>query len=767
MILPRIVFLGLIFWVNLSLAAPLPPELVAALNHGGDDLHAQQWLNWHTDFPEKLGKSVWVNEPLQAGAEVDIKRVITLGSDISVGGGILVAKHWQHTFVFQTQDSTAANFVRISADATDVEWTAKPYRSKGILGGLKRAKPQLLFSLVRGSLKAGDSVTVEYVNLQLPTRAEQEFQPGVYFKQHSDGGFFPVPADTMDIKAGKVALAEVLVPSLIKTSQPFKTRVLLKDQFGNLANGSTPSFDILVDGTFHSRIESSLENYHVINNLQFDVEGKHTISVKSSGGGITASSNPFWVDAAEQRILWGNSRHHTRLGDGLSPAANTDPALDFSITSVHGSYYTDQLYAEIVGPKAWVWTQPLQSGGAHQVITDRQISTASQQTSLVRGLAEANTKSRSIFDTIMVALPEPPVDDRFIDNQLTRLVELISGDSHFEWFANKLLSRGYRLGFTASAHSHLDPTEGHYSTALTALIVEPNESVLAALHRGSTYITTGEKILLRVQVDATGVGKPLSSKKTVTKTTVTKEPIAKEPIEKEPIIVRGLVSGTAAIHRIELLKNGVVIDTIENAADSDSGTIMVSFKSQSRPYKAQRDLPRNGREWLGYFKVTDAEIITVNPLSMRPGRQRAIAVNPKTSNRVDFITWTRGTSSSFLLDLAAVNENAIFEINLRAGHEDEDSTPLRRSSTAIPASRQLINLSDVRQQRVDRKIRIKGYADEISVEMVNSAAASQLEFEFVDKTPRVAGDYYYIRVTQLDDARAWSSPVFVGGFEAP
>ncbi len=38
------------------------------------------------------------------------------------------------------------------------------------------------------------------------------------------------------------------------------------------------------------------------------------------------------------------------------------------------------------------------------------------------------------------------------------------------------------------------------------------------------------------------------------------------------------------------------------------------------------------------------------------------------------------------------------------------------------------------------------------------------QFEFVDDDNPRQGDYYYVRVVQANDAIAWSSPVWIGGY---
>ena len=40
-----------------------------------------------------------------------------------------------------------------------------------------------------------------------------------------------------------------------------------------------------------------------------------------------------------------------------------------------------------------------------------------------------------------------------------------------------------------------------------------------------------------------------------------------------------------------------------------------------------------------------------------------------------------------------------------------------------------------------------------------------MDFEYTDLEDPKPGDYYYIRVTQLDGGRAWSSPFWIGEAE--
>jgi hypothetical protein len=51
----------------------------------------------------------------------------------------------------------------------------------------------------------------------------------------------------------------------------------------------------------------------------------------------------------------------------------------------------------------------------------------------------------------------------------------------------------------------------------------------------------------------------------------------------------------------------------------------------------------------------------------------------------------------------------------------------------------------------------------IFIQLVNPQAPMDGELDYIDLGNRQPGDYYYIRLTQLDGAQAWSSPIWVDG----
>jgi hypothetical protein len=263
------------------------------------------------------------------------------------------------------------------------------------------------------------------------------------------------------------------------------------------------------------------------------------------------------------------------------------------------------------------------------------------------------------------------------------------------------------------------------------------------LNQGKTYATTGAKIVVHATVNGVEPGGRTSTAK-----------------ERQ---ISGWVQGTGPIDRIELLKNGQVIETRSTMA-ADSNVLKVSMRSSSMPIKNQRDRPRNGREWIGFVRTKD-RLDLVGAPGFRNSKRQAIAQNG--SNRVDFITWTHGGWSSFYVALGEGDDDGVVELNLRAGREDADIPTVLREPAVTPATRQMIPLFDLGDGPVIRSIPVSGYTDEVRFERVNFEADDYVEFQFSDISPFALEDYYYIRVIQHDDHVAWTSPVFVGGFDAP
>lgn len=52
-------------------------------------------------------------------------------------------------------------------------------------------------------------------------------------------------------------------------------------------------------------------------------------------------------------------------------------------------------------------------------------------------------------------------------------------------------------------------------------------------------------------------------------------------------------------------------------------------------------------------------------------------------------------------------------------------------------------------------------AFEIEFELVNAEASMDIEFDYEDRERPQSGDYYYLRMEQLDTNKGWASPVWI------
>jgi hypothetical protein len=65
--------------------------------------------------------------------------------------------------------------------------------------------------------------------------------------------------------------------------------------------------------------------------------------------------------------------------------------------------------------------------------------------------------------------------------------------------------------------------------------------------------------------------------------------------------------------------------------------------------------------------------------------------------------------------------------------------------------------------RAHREQRVDLHTDRVEIELIDPAGPLDLDFELADVEDPLPGDYYFVRLVQLDGAQAWSSPIWVGG----
>ena len=314
------------------------------------------------------------------------------------------------------------------------------------------------------------------------------------------------------------------------------------------------------------------------------------------------------------------------------------------------------------------------------------------------------------------------------DQRTERLCETHSTHGTVEWFFMDALARGYRVGLTAGTDGVMGrPGADHpgrrlirnlrngltavYATELT------KEGLWDALQQRRCYATTGERIRLWFEVD----GQPLGS----------------ELQTSAPPTVRFRVDGTRPIERVDLFRGVEVIQSwsvsppVASTGEATELRILWGGTERKGTARLQRV------KWDGGVSVSNGTIELVEPINFQSTEDRATAAS---STQIDWACQTAGNASGVLVRV----------------HGD-DSTEL--TFVTGPATF-TVKLADVRDS--DHRVEAGGVNRFAQIGPPPNASGSQsFEQEFVDTEP-VEGEFpYWIRVTQIDQSLAWSSPVYV------
>ena len=126
------------------------------------------------------------------------------------------------------------------------------------------------------------------------------------------------------------------------------------------------------------------------------------------------------------------------------------------------------------------------------------------------------------------------------------------------------------------------------------------------------------------------------------------------------------------------------------------------------------------------------------------------------------MTHTRGDASSIRLTLTDIRPDASIVLNLDAARETGSAPPFFRPPADIVAEQVRLPLHTSGMTRV---LAADGYPeDRITLRRLIRDGPRDVTFRYTDEDAPRQGDYYYVRVVQVNDAMAWSSPVWVGGY---
>lgn len=779
----RFVPVNLTTAVNSILGVDLPTRNA---QHRGIDNYVKQLAFVDAD-PRRLGSLKAEGGPYEVVKFGTLTQTFVVGTaDIETGGGFLVGRHFMGGYRFQTNDPSADNYVSINSSNPEVEFAIDSTPLRGMHGGFRGATGALVYRVAKGTLTQGDEVTIVYGDtseggqgILMPDFGTDFLAFPLYLAFDANDLFVALPIQPVSVVGGPLAGVHGFAPSIVKTGAPFEISVRSRDRFYNRPSGPSPVWHVQLNGETIAQTKST---DHAISKVTLDDglanAGVYQLTIESADGELAGYGNAILVeDEPERYIYWGDTHGHSGFAEGLGTPdrfmqwAKEDAALDYVTHSEHDIWmddaewqilidnvtkYSDSNFIAFLG---YEWTRNKFLGGHHNVlfrtaegrerVPAQLFGTLSQ---LYRGLHEHHDPS----DVVVIPHAHQPGNYRLSDPDLEPLVEIMSQHGTFEWFGQKYLEHGHEVGFTAASDNHLSqpgytaPKAGGLSQrgGLGALIAteKTRDSLFDAMKNINAYATTGDRIILDFSVNGVSMGK--------------RTPFAADRN------VNGRVVAAWPIAELFIIKNGDTIwhhdyVTAQGSQEATEGTFKLSFGSDSHPHH-EHDNPRGWKHWAGTLRVDGATLIGATPHDFTNTQSQNLSVNA--DGEVLFSTLTRGDESSIDLNLTDISPSASLTIALNAGREYGGGPPTFRQHQPFEAQTITMPLQGAEGEPTHHHVPMTDYVDHIRIRRIITDGSRDVSFELTDQGT-VQGDYYYVRAVLTNDAIAWSSPVWIGGYK--
>jgi hypothetical protein len=670
--------------------------------------------------------------------------------------GVRFASDWGYP---QFDDPQAPNYVTVE---TSGQGKIK-YRFD-LKGYIRPYQKCLVVDVEQWALAEGDTIRVVYGDRTggspgtiVQTFREHRFEFKVAVDCFGSGQFAELEEQPwLEIVPDEAAKLVLLAPTQVAMGEGFALGVKLEDQWGNPAEGFVGEVEIDSIDDFEelgSRCVFSSKDKGVRRLSGVRSKGVGVFRLRARVAGIEAESNAIecvekW---GEVRPFWGDLHGQSCETVGTNTVEDyfrfaRDAALvDFAGHQGNDFQITAATWAEIsrcardfyepgrfVCFSGYEWSATTPAGGDRNVyyLHDGEAiyRTSHWQVADKKDIATDRYPVAELFAELRArkALVVPHIGGRpanlaFHDPALEPVIEIYSAWGQFEWLLREAIERGYKVGFIAGSDDHKGRPGASYPGSssfgvyggLTCVLAcdLSREGVWQALKARRCYATSGQRILLEVEADGHAMGEEFK-------------------IQGSPhFSVRA--EGTAVIEEVRLMRGLETVYTYPEQMPRDKKRLRIKWSGALIRGRARIAC------WDGQLTLENARIEAVQPFAFDSAAEYVEAWD---AQRVSWKSVTSGDEDGLLLD-----------VEIAAGAQLHFETQLASFTLA------LADLGDA-----VHCVEAGGEELRVEVEYLPLGLESKhCAFTWEDPAPMAGCQPYYVRLTQVDGARAWSSPFYI------
>jgi hypothetical protein len=718
---------------------------------------AREFYGWATVTPEG---------PVTAGSTGTWTLTYHVGEyGIDDGGTLKIA--WRFASDWgkpQSLDASAPDFYSVThsgAGRISYRWDPK--------GFIRPWQKCLVIDVAEWALARGDTITVVYGDTSAgspgtvaQTFRERTFEFRVVVDAFGTGQFVDIEAQPeIEIIPDVAAHLVLLAPTQVGQDEPFALGVKLEDQWGNPAVGyrGVVAFDVpsVVVGLPERLVfDGSEGGAQRLQNLR--MTAPKTLTLTAMADELSGESNPIECVAVLEslRPFWGDLHGQSEETVGTNSIedyftfARDIAFVDFTGHQGNDFQITTEFWERIgrcardfnepgrfVVFPGYEWSATTPAGGDRNVyyLEDGQTihRTSHWQVAEREDIATDRYPVAELFEQLKKGRPAlvvphiggRPANLAFHDADLEPVIEITSAWGQFEWLLEEAIERGYQVGFTGGSDDHKGRPGASYPGSssfgvyggMTCLLADEltREGVWRALYARRCYATSGPRIILDVTaVDDAGDPHRIG-----------------EAFASDEVQLRVHAVGTEEIEEIRVMRGLECVYRWPQTVRRDPSRVRVVW-SGARIKGRDRIAT-----WDGRVSLTGGMIRSAEGFAFDSANEGIVEQTPTS---VSWQSVTSGDEDGVILDIDGTAD-AIIEFDSEIAKFRMPLTDLAQGPYVHDAG---------------------GIGLQVRIEYLPHGSGRDVRFVYQESLPATAlTQPYYVRLTQTDGNRAWSSPCYI------